>query len=253
MSLSLSHIITVLCPDYKFVCEENVIKKEIIIDKTSIKAKTTYIQMLSCILFNFKSEPYDLETELQKINDTLEKYIFNDMFNIKKVIVSIEQNIVNNDVLLFLSAYYNINIYVYNEICKILKIYYIEDLLYTTKKCILLVVNEDNDYQTTNVSINDDYSYFNKTFPNILQVAIGLQNNKILEMSDNEIIPVNFIIGKINDNKIIINEMFMSDIENSNLKSNLLDVHVDKYSAFLLLMKDSVSKLRKIRIIKSEL
>jgi hypothetical protein len=140
----------------------------------------------------------------------------------------IGQNTVNNELILFLSGYFNVNIYLYSFESKLLKIYYLEDKLNINKESIVLVMKKDLltpniGYQTliekNKFKYNDDF--IQNLCKDIYIIAIGLKENKKIEINslsvedkDNNI----FISGlkELENSLLVIDDNIFNDIDINN-------------------------------------
>lgn len=216
--MNLAKILNTLLPDYQIVTTKPIkIEQCTNYLTTQFENENTFDIILKCIVYNLN---LDFNTEKQNIISQLNKYTFNELINIKKVLLSIENNQVNNEVKIFLAGYYQINIYVYHVTSRIMKIFYLEDNLYNSRKSILLFYNHDLDpniafYQTTAeikiFTYNDNY--IQDMFKNIYTIVVGLIANKILTCSDN-LDTVIFCTGEIEEITFINEEniLFNNDI-----------------------------------------
>ena len=243
--LNIYEIIKNLVPEYQIT--KSPIKKQTLVIKqiektpmTNFEALGTFKNLFSCLLYQHEnlininsSDKYDnLDEErynclLDNLKEFMEKYEFNSLINVKKMLNLIGQNTVNNELILFLSGYFNVNIYLYSFESKLLKIYYLEDKLNINKESIVLVMKKDLltpniGYQTliekNKFKYNDDF--IQNLCKDIYIIAIGLKENKKLELDslsidekDNNI----FIIGlkELNDSLVIDDNIF-NDIDINN-------------------------------------
>ena len=159
--LNIYEIIKTLVPEYQIT--KSPIKKQILVIKqiektkmTNFEASATFKNLFSCLLYQHEnlininsSDKYDNLDEdkynslLDDLKEFMEKYEFNSLINVKKMLNLIGQNTVNNELILFLSGYFNVNIYLYSFESKLLKIYYLEDKLNINKESIVLVMKKD--------------------------------------------------------------------------------------------------------------
>jgi hypothetical protein len=145
--------------------------------------------------------------ELDKLKQFIEKYDFNPLINTKKILNLIGQNIINNEIILFLVGYFNVNIFIYSFETKLLKIYYLEDKLIPNKDSIVLVNKKDIltpniGFQTLNEKKKFKYTddFIQNLCEDIYIIAIGLKENKKLEIS----IPINNDTNNFLDDKLFI-------------------------------------------------
>jgi hypothetical protein len=230
--MSLSHIVKTLCPEHSFTEEKPQIKEKININCTNYNDSTPFLQVLHCLS--------SIDGQYEIIKNFALTNTFNPNIAIKKIVQSIEQHLVNKDILLFLSAYYNINLYVFNEQSKLLHVYYIEDNLDFSKNAKLLIFREDK-YQ----SIITDEVLTNEIIPtilpNVLHIGMGLYFNKVINIGQNlEITP--FVITPVVETSFI-NEFTLFD------DTNLETINIDFFDTFLISITEYVSKLKKIKVV----
>jgi hypothetical protein len=165
----------------------------------------------------------------------MEKYEFNSLINVKKMLNLIGQNTVNNELILFLSGYFNVNIYLYSFESKLLKIYYLEDKLNINKESIVLVMKKDLltpniGYQTLiekkKITYNDDF--IQNLCKDIYIIAIGLKENKKLEIDSLSVEDKNnniFIIGlkEVDNSLLVIDDNIFNDIDINNYLEDDVD------------------------------
>jgi hypothetical protein len=251
--INIFEIIQTLVPDYKF--NKKIIEKKSSIIKQIEKIKFTNFEYLgtfenlfSCLLYQHENliennllgtynklnqERYN--QELDKLKDFMEKYDFNPLINIKKMLNLILQNIVNNELILFLSSYLNINIYIYSFETKLLKIYYLEENLDINKDSIVLVIKKDLltpniGYQTLEERIKFKYNdnFIQDLCRDIYTIPIGLKENKKLEIGNNILNEKLFITGiKETSNEFIINDNIFIDINLNNYLED--DINANSY------------------------
>ena len=198
--LNIYEIIKTLVPEYQI--NKSSAKKQVLVIKqiektkmTNFEALSTFKNLFSCLLYQHEnsininsSDKYDnLDEEkynglLDNLKEFMEKYEFNPLINVKKMLNLIGQNTVNNELILFLSGYFNVNIYLYSFESKLLKIYYLEDKLNINKESIVLVMKKDLltpniGYQTliekNKFKYNDDF--IQNLCKDIYIIAIGLK------------------------------------------------------------------------------
>jgi len=233
--MNLTKILNTLLPDYQIVKVEP--EKKAIVPNTYVTTdfnkENTFDVVLYCIVYQLN---LDFDKEKENMLQNLRDFTFNELINIKKVLMSIENNQMNNEVKIFLSGYYQLNIYVYHTMSQIMKIFYLEDNLCTNRESILLFYNHDLDptlssYQTAlDVKLfthNEDY--LATIVKDIYTIPVGLTANKILTYSDNQD-HVTFYTGKIDANE----ENFINE-ENILFNTNiprLQDNNVYDYRTF---------------------
>jgi len=152
--VNIYDIIQSIVPEYKITRKsskrQHLVIKDIEKSKfTNFEPYGTFTNLFSCLLFQHESslekkteylsdrpllstgqyqtiDEISYNFELNKLKEYMESYEFNPLINIKKMLSLVTQNIVNNDLILFLSYYINLNIYIYSYESKLLKIYYLE-------------------------------------------------------------------------------------------------------------------------------
>ena len=254
--LSLTHIINELCPKYSIIEEKATIKEKIELNLTNFSDSSQYDQLLHCILYS-NSNCYDKnqnnkeDIDIYKEKEIIKTFALNNNNNfnpniaIKKIISSIEQNIVNKDVLLFLSAYYNINLYVYNEKVRLMHVYYIENKLDYSKRAVLITC--DNYQSVKNKITNEDISIL---LPNILLIAMGLHFNKSLIIGENTELTEFVIKDDESSNKPNFINEFTLFAESCELDEENEYASGDIYDKFLIFITDYALKNKKIRIVQ---
>jgi hypothetical protein len=262
--INIYDIIQVLAPEYK-ISKKSSIKQHLVIKDiekckfTNFEPHGTFTNLFSCLLFQHESTininnlgQYQIiyediyNAELVKLKEFIEKYEFNPLINTKKMLNLITQNIVNNELILFLSGYFNSNIYMYSFESKLLKIYYLEEHIDPTKKSYVIVNKKD--LLTPNIgfqTLDPEGTFGEKTNLNhlspiivdlckdIYTIAIGLKENKSLEIGaiqSSVTNPSNFIIGlneqiqqvQIDDSIFVDNLVELEDDDEMN-NFNILD------------------------------
>jgi hypothetical protein len=256
--INIYDIIQVLAPEYK-ISKKSSVKQHLVIKDiekskfTNFEPHGTFTNLFSCLLFQHESTinmnklgQYQTiyediyNEELGKLKEFIEKYEFNPLINTKKMLNLITQNIVNNELILFLSGYFNSNIYIYSFESKLLKIYYLEEQIDPTKNSYIIVNKKDLltpniGFQTLSETTNLNHSspIIVDLCKDIYTIAIGLKENKFLEigLSGSSITnPANFIIRlveqsekvQIDDSIFVDNVIELEDDEDLN-DFNILD------------------------------
>ncbi len=256
--INIYDIIQVLAPEYR-ISKKSSTKQHLVIKDiekikfTNFEPYGTFTNLFSCLLFQHESTininklgQYDIifeeiyNKELEKLKVFIETYEFNPLINSKKMLNLITQNVINNELILFLSGYFNSNIYIYSFESKLLKIYYLEEQIDPTKNSLMVVYKKDSltpniGFQTLEEQIKLNYQspIIVDLCKDIYTIAIGLKENKILEigLSNSSITnPPNFIIGlaetsqqtEIDDNIFIDTAIELEEDEELN-NYNILD------------------------------
>ena len=285
--LNIYEIIKTLVPEYQIT--KTSLKKQVLVIKQIEKIKMTNFECLgtfknlfSCLLYQHENlinddlsrinKSYDslddvkYNIALNNLKEFMEKYEFNSLINIKKMLNLIGQNIVNNELILFLSGYFNVNIYLYSFESKLLKIYYLEDKLNTNKESIVLVMKKDLltpniGYQTLlekkKFKYNDDF--VQNLCKDIYIIAIGLKENKKIEINADDSInysltnPIDnkiFIIGLKENEKIVIDDNIFNEIEINNYLEDDIEGNLYNPLEFKIDIKKIYKKYSKEKLMK---
>lgn len=156
----------------------------------------------------------------------------NYIFNRKKLISLVMANNYNNELILFLAYYYNVNIIIYYDDINIFKLYYPESSYDTSKNCIFLKYLEDYytniySYQllyenNTFVISGDNFIIHNKD----LLYPIGFEENKQFIISDS-------LKSIKDDNLLDFNETDFIDDESYNCENKLNSLPVSYYNDYI--------------------
>ncbi len=221
--INIYDIIQVLSPEYK-VSKKSSVKQHLVIKDiekskfTNFEPHGTFTNLFSCLLFQHEStvninslgqyqtvNEDSYNQELVKLKEFIETHEFNPLINTKKMLSLITQNVINNELILFLSGYFNSNIYIYSFESKLLKIYYLEEQIDPTKNSYVIVQKKDTltpniGFQTIGekLKLNHQSSIIVDLCKDIYTIAIGLKENKILEigLSGSSITnPAIFVVG----------------------------------------------------------
>ena len=229
--LNIYDILNVISPNYEIIKQNINIKKNYIetLEITNFDSSLSFTTFFSCLLYEYENinleiinnnvqiNPDILKNEIDKLHIFMDKYEFNPLINIKKMSNLILQNIINNELILLLSGYFNLNIYIYSYDTELLKIFYLEDKLYTKKKSVILITKKDKynpniGYQTL---LNKQIlSYNDLIIQNLLKdiyiIPIGIKENKKFEISDVKL-EINFIIS-LKETKFEITDDIFNDL-----------------------------------------
>ncbi len=223
--INIYDIIQVLAPEYK-ISKKSSTRQHLVIKDiekckfTNFEPHGTFTNLFSCLLYQHEStininalSQYQTineglyDQELTKLKKFIETYEFNPLINTKKMLNLITQNTVNNELILFLSGYFNSNIYIYSFESKLLKIYYLEEQIDPTKNSYVIVNKKDSltpnvGFQTLSekITLNHQSPIIVDLCKDIYTIAIGLKENKILEIGSTQSSitnPASFILGLV--------------------------------------------------------
>jgi hypothetical protein len=138
---------------------------------------SSYDNILDCILTQSKKS---YEETIYFLTHT----IINKNINRRKMINMIRNNTVNNELLLFLSGYLDCNIWIYNTINKIFKVYYLEEN-YQEYKQNMFLVDTGTGYSV--VEFTEDIETIRKKY---ITIPLGLKENKKWQMEYLEMNPL---------------------------------------------------------------
>jgi len=226
MSISLRNVIETLCPTYKL---ESDIESHTSIDtyeKSTYVEKNQYYQVIRCLCDVLNINLSSIFDECEILNKFILSHNFIEMLNMRKITVAIEDKVINNDLMLFLSAYFNCNIYVYYENCKILKIYYIEEIINLNKENVLMYFDPTDvcKYQINKIPTKYSHDHILKCFPNILIAALGLGLNKQIIYGESESLR---FAKKINNNVLATDYINEINIKNINFPGTNVEIISD--------------------------
>jgi hypothetical protein len=221
---------------------------------TNFESNMTFTSLFSNLLYlckNLKLEEdnakdiinndlYDFE--LNKLKSFMDDYNFNPLINVKKMQNMIILNQINNELILFLSGYFNINIMLYSFDSKLLKIYYLEEHFNKLKSCAIVIVKKDTitpnlGYQSIidNKCYYYDDEFITDLMTNIYTIPIGLIENKLLSYDNN--LDDNFIISKKEEQVLNFDELFNNkkieiadDLEINDLFTFMIPKYIKKLS-----------------------
>ena len=276
--VNIYDIIQVLVPEYKITKKsskkQHLIIKEIEKSKfTNFEPYGTFTNLFSCLLFQHEStiQIYNLaqynmidelvyNSELSKLKKFIESYEFNPLINTKKILSLITQNLINNEMILFLSGYFNSNIYIYSFESNLLKIYYLDEQIDPNKKSIIIVSKKDTITPNLGFQTFEEKVELTHTSPIIIDlstsiytIAIGLKENKILDFGlpkSSLINPSEFILGPalkegdqivLDDNIFIDTNYILEDDEDLN-QYDLLEFNIDLNKIYIKYSKENLMK-----------
>lgn len=203
--MNIERILNCLVPEYEIKRPTSKTSSHININipKSILYEEETFESFFKYLMF-IMSKDYNIE--LDEIKEHIAKYEYLDTLNKKKISYSIENNSLNNVVKLFLAMYYDINIFVYHENSKILKSYYAEEQMMTSKNCALFFYdNIKEQYSVMTECGFIPYTFIQENFPNVLTVAIGLTLDKVFSTTD-KYSSFSFVTGEVSVNDDWINE-----------------------------------------------
>jgi hypothetical protein len=253
--MNLETIVSILCPSY--VRSETPRK---LLNNVSIEIHTTKFEQNATVtkldnnLCNFLSF-YDCLVSFLEINNDLtymlelmETHNFIDCFNIPKLSHMMTQNMINNELILFMSAYYNINIGVYNYETKIMQMYYIEDAMNTEKPTMILRLcdsknniesKSNKEYQIMSFKERSVKPLMKYIIDNILVAPIGKIENKKFMFGNNE--PQERVILERKKELELLDELIFGDID----MHSVLDLDIETVKE--MLQFDEKKLLKSIR------
>ena len=186
---------------YEFIPKMHEIKTPVpnafenILKTTHYKTSKSFTSLFNCILDLLNHDiPNDFEAPSQNLLDLkeyMEAHDFNPLFNMNKLLNLISQNIVNNELILFLTGYFNVNIVVYSYETKIINAYYLEEKINVNKKTIFVALNDKINpphygYQGVLIDIEEDniltfmHPIIKLAVETLYVIPIGLIENKNL-------------------------------------------------------------------------
>ena len=193
MDFSLREALSILCPEYTIedkkktkIAPLNKFKFREWIDCYNVDA------IISCICSQMK-EMFSLQKEKNNILDIFEKYELIDSLNTAKILKTLESGVISVDFILFLSCYYECNIYIFHENSKIVKVFSPMEKINSSQLSVLIFHTLDDNYKMLEEPIDITHDIIIDMFPGILFIAIGLEYGKHLLIGDCE--PVNYIKG----------------------------------------------------------
>jgi hypothetical protein len=208
--ITLNDILNIIIPEYKI--QEN--NKKIIVNNidnyTNFDTDNNFTSLFMILLYILKDET-KLNLEIDILKQFIENNNFNPLLNVKKINNLIYHDQLNNELILFLCGYFNINIMCYCYKTKILKCFYIEENFNINKKIVFIVLKNNSSpkigFQTL---IDKKCFHFNDEFiqnfiNNNYMIPIGLIENKLFNISSNNQI-CDFILPNDNNIELIIDD-----------------------------------------------
>lgn len=183
--MDLRTILTTLVPSY--TDDETTLPELSLYDTLTVG--NTLDDFITCINKQLSNKTIDREV----INQTIGNYEYVEGINKQKIQYSFSNSLtVNNDVILYLSWYCKVNIFLYNQNTRVMKVFYIEPALLTKEQSVLIFYSgESSDYKSFGVLNNNNIStftydsgYIEKTFPQVMLIPVGLELNKKLILDD---------------------------------------------------------------------
>lgn len=153
-------------------------KKEEIYEEPIIESLPINFLDYSYIVFEDLLKLIPTDKKVSDIINFLEKTSINKNINKKKLITLLKGNVINNDVLLLLSGFFEINIWIYYKINKTIKVFYLDTYLNIDKKNIVFV-NDKDGYKRADIELyNSDDKDFSEFINKYINIPIGLKENK---------------------------------------------------------------------------
>lgn len=193
MEIPLREVLSILCPKYKM--DETVKPKAPPLSKFKKKGfqeKSVLREIISSVCYQ-QYDTFNVDNELSEMLSLLNKNELIDTLNDNKIIRSIETESVTNDLILFLSCYYECNIYVFYEKTRVVRVYSPLEKINSSQTSVLIFSTLNNNYKAIDEGDNLDYDTICSMFPGILFIALGLEYGKKLIVGDCE--PVSYIKG----------------------------------------------------------
>lgn len=248
--VNIYDIIQVLAPEYKIT--KNISKKQHLVIKeiekckfTNFEPHGTFRNLFSCLVSQHESmakiadlDKYQIiqediyDQEVNKLKEYIETHVFNPLINTKKLLSLITQNTINNELILFLSGYFNSNIYIYSFESKLLKIYYLEEQIDPDKNSYVIVNKKDLitpniGFQTFNnkIELTHQSPLIVDLCTDIYTIAIGLKENKTLQVGEpglSKKTPAEFNLGILEKSNVdvILDDNIFNDISTYELEDD---------------------------------
>jgi hypothetical protein len=188
---------------------------------TNFETENNFTSLFKILLYILKNNSeFEQENELDILKKTIQDNTFNSLLNIKKIYNMICIDLVNNEVILFLCGYFNINILIYCFQTKILRLFYLENELNLNKGIILIGLKKDIQtdkigYQT--VIEKNIFNFNDNIIQNLVNnnymIPIGIIENKKFKIS---LLEENFefLIQNNKINELVLNDdIFINTIE----------------------------------------
>lgn len=218
MAISTRQMLDILAPDCTKLQNNQPQKNQPLqkFPRRSFETTNELDSLLECIQFYCPLVFTDVNPK-DLILDTLKNYDLIDSVNWRKIINVIDRNVTNNELLVFLTLFLDMDICVFCDYTRILKIFYTTNKLNTNKPIMLLFKTNTNFYQAYNDYYDITYIDIETMFPGVFQIAIGLDHNKLLNVcdQDEELENEEYILGRKLEHviKSYINELNIMDCE----------------------------------------
>ena len=172
----LDDIISVVAPAYKKQVQQQAKCDSI---ESLFTIGDGFDNIFMCLLDRFHKKPED-------IVHFLSSTALNQHINKKKLINMIRNNQINNELLLFLSGYFDCNLWVYYANNKMFKTYYMEEnyQLYKRNVFVLFLLKDDNPQYFIGAPRVDDVTTIIRE--KYITIPIGIRENKVFTFGGNE-------------------------------------------------------------------
>ena len=183
--ITVEDIIKVLCPGYvkqtvsKTECKTECNKEQITIDGFELQSE--HDNLLDCIIEYYGKKSDDIVRYLSTA--TINKNI-----NKRKLAMMIRNGNINNELLLFFSGYFDCNIWIYHEINKIFKVYYLEEH-YQKDKENLFIFDKGDKYHIGQTKINM-IEMIKEIKEKYIAIPIGIMENQTWKEGKSEMNPL---------------------------------------------------------------
>ena len=202
MTLNISYIINLLNEKKVFTLDRN----QYLIDSfptLKIDSQLSYDSLLSAILIAYSKIDYSIndqlkisidEEVLKKKKIIIKDYIFNSNVDINKRKKFINNLNLINDNIILTTFFFNINLIIYNTESQNIKCFYYDQILDTELPFIIIKESKsDNSNQYYELVYSQNKYLFEYKHPLVDEIIpkaiiIGLENNKKLEISNNQML-----------------------------------------------------------------